>query len=217
MVTVETNDGGAVPDDTLVCLGSVCKRVGDAVSGAAAFGTRVTFTDLSAGDYRVTATKASPYADWSQEIVIGEGETVAFTITLVRESDLPDAATPITTTTPIPTAAVTVIPATLVPTEPGAPIEPTATDQAGPAPTAATDDGGPSDPNAGSGGTTTGDGGSSPSGGGASGTSGGGAAVTALPKTGSGSDSSDTSLIALLVAAGMILAIWVVTWQRRER
>ena len=187
-ITLITSDGDAVPDNALVCIGAQCRRVSDQIAAAAATGTTLTFSDLAADTYVVIVTDAAPYDDLSQEVSIGAGETVTLQLTLQRTS-APDAATPITTEVPVPTTA---------PSDPVATTVPTA-----PAPNPSTDSG-PS-PTPGSSGTT-----------GSSGSASAPAAVTSLPKTGSGTASPTIDPLVLLAIVGAALAIVGITRWRRH-
>jgi hypothetical protein len=107
-VTLITSDGGDVPDNTQVCVGTVCQTVGAGASAAAVSPTTLTFSDLATGTYLVTVTNDPPYTDAASTVTVTAGETASVTITLdpsavAPTATLPGNATPVTTVTVVPT------------------------------------------------------------------------------------------------------------------
>ncbi|HEU0164398.1 MAG TPA: hypothetical protein VFQ54_05085, partial [Thermomicrobiales bacterium] len=81
-VTLSSSDGGAIPDDAIVCVGDACQSVGSGASAAAVSGTTLSFDALAPGTYPVTVTGAAPYADATASVTIVAGSTSEVAITL---------------------------------------------------------------------------------------------------------------------------------------
>jgi LPXTG-motif cell wall-anchored protein len=106
-LTVSTADGGAVPDDTTVCVGTTCQRVGAGASAAAISPATLTFSDLAPGTYGATVTNAAPYQDAASSVTVTADETTSREIVLQMAAVTvaptePGAATPIATGTTVP-------------------------------------------------------------------------------------------------------------------
>jgi len=178
-LALATSDGGSLPGTTRICLGERCTTIAELGDPA-----NLIFTDLAPGTYRMTITQADPYRDWEQDVVITEADANTLAIALVRAevpaTEIPDAATPISGETPVPTVTL--------PAEPIATTAPSATTTTGgTSSTTSTTNGSPSAP----------------------------AAVTSLPKTGSGTATPAIDQLALMALGVVVLtAVGILTRRR---
>jgi hypothetical protein len=90
VITVVTEDGSPIPDNTIVCLDLDCRNLDEVMTGAAApSGTTVTFTDLAPGQHLVSVTVAGSLAA-SQTVTVAAGAVTEVTIVLPAADATPN-------------------------------------------------------------------------------------------------------------------------------
>lgn len=89
IVSVSTEDGGALPPSTTVCLGAICQQADKNASISAARAllavgdTTFTFT-IAPGTYPLTVRDAAPYGDIATTVTVEANASITVPLTLAR-------------------------------------------------------------------------------------------------------------------------------------
>ena len=112
VVTLGTNTGNRIPDETIVCIADQCQELDALAAAAVASGTSVTFSDVPAGTWSLTVLTAGTQV-YATSVDVVAGETLEVSVILSVGVGTPIPLTPGTTVTPDDTTIpVTSLPST---------------------------------------------------------------------------------------------------------
>ena len=81
VVTIVTNDGSPIPDDTEVCVGDVCQSLDEIAAASAPSGTSATFAGLAAGSHQLTILVDGALV-YEQTVTVTADQTIEITVVL---------------------------------------------------------------------------------------------------------------------------------------